>query len=293
VLGEPRREVTLGRGLIDEMGGRHYRAILHPLDGWQEVSLGTWQGHLEARAIHALLAGCIEQLGEYIEVSSEHTAALSRRDRERLALELRSMLFGDRLVVSPRCPNPTCGDLADLDLAVRDILGPPPTLEPEWYQVETTEGTAWFRPPTGVDDESCETWSGSHAARAALLWSRLVQRIGERPPVLPEDWLALAPDTRQSIALALAEAQSVPDLAFVSRCPRCQAWMELDLDPFALLGRELRLGADRLVVEAHCLAFHYGWSEEQIFALPRTRRWRYLELLRSQLEGRPLVDPWS
>jgi hypothetical protein len=43
----------------------------------------------------------------------------------------------------------------------------------------------------------------------------------------------------------------------------------------------------------HSLAFHYGWSEEAVLDLPRARRWAYLELLRNQLEGRPLVDLWS
>ena len=69
--------------------------------------------------------------------------------------------------------------------------------------------------------------------------------------------------------------------------------MELDLDPMALLARELHTSADRLAAEVHCIAFHYHWSEDAILALPRTRRWKYLDLLRRELEGRPLVDGWS
>ena len=292
MLAGPLHEVELRRGLIDETGARHRRAVLRPLSGWQEASLGASDHALDARAVHHLLAECIERLGGYQEVDTQHTAGLSRGDRERLALELRAMMFGDRLLISPRCPNPACAELADIDLSIRDILSEASDAEPEWLEADTPEGVAQFRPPTGIDDEVCEAYSGTRQDRIALLWSRLVYRVGDLTPVPPEVWLTLQPATRQVIALALAESQKGPDLCFVSRCPSCGAGMELDLDPFALLAREFRLGADRLLVEAHCLAFHYGWGEDQIFALPRTRRWRYLELLRNQLEGYSLIDTW-
>ena len=60
-----------------------------------------------------------------------------------------------------------------------------------------------------------------------------------------------------------------------------------------MLARELGLGSNRLLAEIHSLAFHYGWSEDAVLDLPRPRRWAYLELLRNQLEGRPLVGLWS
>ena len=69
----------------------------------------------------------------------------------------------------------------------------------------------------------------------------------------------------------------------------CSAWFELELGPADLLAWELGLGSDRLFAEVHLLAFSYHWSEEAILALPRERRWRYLELLRRQGEGRPLL----
>ena len=59
--------------------------------------------------------------------------------------------------------------------------------------------------------------------------------------------------------------------------------------PVDLLARSLATGEQRLLAEVHSLAFHYGWSEADILALPRPRRFAYLELLRDQLEGRPLT----
>ncbi|RKH55917.1 hypothetical protein D7V93_21525 [Corallococcus llansteffanensis] len=112
-------------------------------------------------------------------------------------------------------------------------------------------------------------------------------------PLTPDGWKALPVRSRHAVALALAEGTTAPDLGLLGRCPQCSAWLELELDPFALLARELRGGAARLESEVHCLAFHYHWSEADILALPRARRWRYLELLRNELEGHPLVDGWS
>jgi hypothetical protein len=160
-------------------------------------------------------------------------------------------------------------------------------------EVDTEEGRIVLRPPTGLDDEACDAAGGDRRQRSALLWSRLVLAVGDGGPVDPGAWQALHPATRQAAAAALAELDSLLDLTFVSACPACGAWIEVELDPFELLARELGTGSDRLLAEVHCLAFHYGWTEDAILDLPRTRRWRYLELLRNQLEGRALTDAWS
>jgi hypothetical protein len=285
--------VALGRGLLDETGVWHRSAALEPLSGHQEAFLGSLTaGETNVRIIDELLAACIIRLGDFRSVQAEHAAALTKGDRERLALELRVLMHGDSLQISPRCANPLCGELADLDLSIRRIINDIQGPEPEWFSVDTPDGTAWLRPPTGMDEAVCQSFAGDSRERLALLWSRLVARVGDCEPLEAFQWEGLQPATRLNIMLCLAENQSAPDLSFVSPCPSCGTWMEFDLDPFALLARELCLGADRLLVETHCLAFHYGWSEDQVLALPRRRRWRYLELLRNQVEGRPLLDPW-
>lgn len=290
---EPAREVALARGLIDETGARHRRVLLRPLDGWQEWSLAAAPDRIGPAEVHALLASCIARLGGYSTIDTSLTAALSRGDRARLALELRGLLFEDRVPLTQRCPNPDCRELADVDLFISQLLGDPGPPEPEWFTVETEDGPARVRPPTGLDEEISLTHAGPVDQQAALLWSRITGAVGDRDGLTAEDWIALRPATRQAIALALADNEAAPDLTFLSRCPACAGWMELDIDPFDLLTRELRRGADRLLAEVHCIAFHYSWSEDAILALPRGRRWRYLELLRDQLEGRPLGQGWS
>ncbi|MCB9947535.1 MAG: hypothetical protein H6842_06885 [Rhodospirillaceae bacterium] len=292
---EIQRESMLRRGLIDETGARHRRVLLRPLTGWQEATLGTSAGGVDPWDADAVLAACIERLGGYRDVVPDHVEALSVGDRARLALTLSAMMFGDRLWLTVACPNPACGEPADLQVSLAEVLDHADEAEPEWLEVATPDGPARFRPPTGADERAAagDDAPGPADMRDAALWCRIVARVGHRGPLTREDWLALAPASRQAIALALADAGSAPELFFASHCPACAAWIELDLDPIDLLVRQFRLGADRLLAEVHSLAFHYGWSEDQILNLPRSRRWRYIELLRNQLEGRSLLGPWS
>lgn len=206
----------------------------------------------------------------------------------RLALELRSMMFGDQLFLSLKCNNPDCREFADLSFSIQDFLEDVSAPEPEWIEVETAQGMARMRPPNGRDDEVCEV-IGDHRDRSGVLWSRILNAVGDRHRITPEDWWTLSPDTRHRIALALEDARTAPDLSILSRCPYCGALTELFLDPFQLLARELRSGIQRLLAEIHCLAFHYGWSEEKILQLPRSRRWSYLQFITNQLGSRSLM----
>jgi hypothetical protein len=285
VVSPDARDVVLGRGLIDDTGRRHRTARLRPLTGWQEATLAGASGGAGAPE---LLVGSVAAIGSYIDVDASLLAALSRGDLALLALELRASLFGPRLVLTLRCPNPECRELADLDLDTADLLPERAVAEPEWIEAATPDGAALVRTPTGADDAAVAAVGGDRDERVALLFSRLVGRLGDRAELTPEQWRDLAPASRHAIALAVADGEVAPTLAITSRCPACRAGLELSLDPFDLLGRELRLGAGRLLVEVHCLAYHYSWSEDEILSLPRTRRWRYLELLRNQIEGLPL-----
>lgn len=40
----------------------------------------------------------------------------------------------------------------------------------------------------------------------------------------------------------------------------------------------------RLYEEVHCLAYYYHWPASEILAFPRSKRRKFLELLRRQLE---------
>ncbi|RKI65395.1 hypothetical protein D7X55_16475 [Corallococcus sp. AB049A] len=291
MLLDPPIPVLLPHGLFDEDGRCHRQGELRALTGREEWSLAQAGERPGPRAVSELLAACLARLGDYPRVDASLAACLTRGDRHHLALHLRARLYGDRLTLVARCPAPGCEAVADVDVRLSALSPERPLDAPEVLTVALPEGTAEVREPTGEDDAVLADAQGSRAERAALLWSRLVVVDGRA--LTPSSWLGLPARSRHAVALALADGTSAPDLGLLARCPKCSAWLELELDPFALLTRELRGGAARLETEVHVLAFHYHWSEADILALPRARRWRYLELLRNELEGRPLVDGWS
>ncbi len=276
--------VELPHGLFDDAGTCHRDAVLRPLTGHGELMLADAAAGPDAMS--DLLAGVIERLGDYDRVDGALAAELTRGDRQVLVLHLRAGLYGDRLSLVVRCPSPACGALSDVDLGIAGMLPAPAPPRP-WIECDTPGGRAQVREPTGADDAVVERHAGARAAKSALLWSRLVVLDGR--PLTDEQWPSLPAATRQAIAIALAADSRAPELVFLARCPTCRAGIEMVIDPFALLARELRLGGDRLLAEVHALAFHYHWPESEILALPRPRRWRYLELLGRELDGRPVL----
>ncbi len=291
MLAERPQPVALGRGLFDPEGRNHRTAWLRPLTGVHEAMVGSAAAASGPSTTTTLLASSVEAIGAYKPVEAAHVAALSRGDRQRLMLALRAQLFGESLSLVVRCPVPSCGEAADVELSIDELAPEPVTPSPEVIHCEVDGQEIVLREPTGHDDEVLTATGRDRAELSARLWARLVLSIGDREGIDPAGWQALAPELRQGIALALAEHGSELDLRFVSRCPVCDGLLEFTVDPFELLRRELAAGTDRLAAEVHSLAFYYHWSEADILALPRTSRWTYIDLVRRQLEGQPLVDP--
>ena len=211
----------------------------------------------------------------------ELIGALSRGDRARLALAARASAQGDAVLLVVRCPAAGCGALADLALSTTDLAGRP-------RPPRSRSRSPWRRPTaTARSGRRAATTNGPPAGRTTGCgagWSAVAANRSARR--------AGAPSTRrvvQAIAIALAGLDPAADLAIVSACPQCGAWIEVELDPVELLVQSLATGEQRLLAEVHSLAFHYGWSEADILALPRPRRFAYLGLLRDQVEGRPLT----
>lgn len=275
-------EIVLARGLVDATGDRHRRTRLRAPTGAVELEIaGAPTPSLAAVEADDVLAGCVDRIGGYRPVEPGHVGALSRGDRARLALATRAMLHGDTIALTVRCPAAGCGALADLTLSTTELIGGTEAPQPLEVAVPTSAGTLTLRPPTGVDEQAA-------GGVSEQLWGRIV-RDRDGAPLGPEGWSVLDPTAAQGLALALADLDPCADLAFVSLCPQCAAWIELELDALELLVRSLGSGEERVLAEVHCLAFHYGWSEAEILALARPRRLAYLELLRNQVEGRPLL----
>ncbi|MFV0523629.1 MAG: hypothetical protein ACK5RL_03940 [Acidimicrobiales bacterium] len=299
--------LTLPRGLIDRDGGRHRSVELVAPDGWLErtVTDAIRSAAPDPVTRLELLASGIERIGGYDAPDPSTLALLARAELDLVGFWLRRAVCGDALRLVVRCPVPTCGELADVDLTVGDLLpddGPP---EPEWFAVDAgPAGRAAFRPITAADEVVMAEVGGTDRERTDALLARLIRSVEPAGPVAtsgsaPADQPVPSPlpePLRNAVLLALVERPAAATTRLEVGCPACRAPIEVRLDPLVLLARELRSGGDRLVVETHCLAFHYGWSEDDILGLPKQRRWQYLSLLRAELTGAPLstavADGW-
>ncbi|WP_298460944.1 hypothetical protein [uncultured Cellulomonas sp.] len=291
--------LTLGRGLIDTDGGRHRDAVLAAPDGRLELALAEavrvtpGPVRVPPAVRHRVLAACLERVGDYEEPDAALVAALSRGDADLVALAVREALLGPTLALVVRCANPVCAELCDVDLELADLLPDTREPEPEWFVAEAEGvGRVVLRPVTGADDEALEGVPGSPATRTGALMAAVVRAVdvgGDAVPLPdPDAWWALPAPLRTAALVALGRRPLAPTTALQVGCPACRAVNEVRFDPIVLLGRELQAGAGRLLLETHCLAFHYGWSEDAVLDLPRDRRWTYLALLRAQLTGQPL-----
>jgi hypothetical protein len=135
-------------------------------------------------------------------------------------------------------------------------------------------GTIAMRRPTGDDQRRWQerqyaSWTeAEHAVMQSLLQ-------GSAPDALDVDQANVV----SHLAVAMQELDPLPSLTMASTCPACGADGEHVLDVEALLLTELAREQRSLLREVHEVATRYGWSEQEVLALPRWRRRAYLALI--------------
>ena len=186
--------------------------------------------------------------------------ALSRDSRE-LPLSLRCPSCREPLVVA--LPLDTVLDLARHAEEERIV------------SIEREEiGALAMRRPTGEDQRH---WQEQQYASSTEAERAVMQSLLANPA--PTAFDSVATDVVSRVADAMQEVDPLPSLTIASTCPECGAESEHALDVEALLLSELAREQRLLLREVHRLAKRYGWSEQEVLALPRWRRRAYLALI--------------
>ncbi|MDK3073550.1 hypothetical protein QO034_10540 [Sedimentitalea sp. JM2-8] len=177
---------------------------------------------------------------------------------ESCLLDLRRALSGPRVSAELTCPD--CGEGVALIFGIDDL---PRIASPA---VETAAGAA-LRPLRLSDLVAVEASGGD---RLAQLLARAAGR--------DSGWAAgvLAGPDRDGAVTALERAVSGLDLEIGTRCTECGSAIVSPFDVQAFVGAELEDAARRLLDDVHRIASTYHWSEQDILALPRSRRMAYL-----------------
>jgi hypothetical protein len=268
--------VRLPGGFVDDRGRRHAEVVLAPLTGTAERSLGEG-GHDGAAAslTTAVLSRTVRRIGSLSRVGLEVLRALLIQDRDHLVARLGAMMLGDRLWTRLRCP--ACGE--DMELPV-DLDRLPVTERPLEARYFPFDEELEFRLPTGADQEwAAASPLAGDGLLAGLLGRCVRTRRGRRRPS--------ALSAGQMAGLEARMRELAPDVTpeLEVDCVHCQSAFTAEIDvPFLVLGHLVR-ASDRLDEDVHILAWNYHWAEQDILAMSRRRRDRYVRLVRDQVDA--------
>lgn len=222
--------------------------------------IGTWERGLGLPSGQLALA-----LLEEPDVDPATAARWTVGERDSRLLALRERTLGPRLALVATCPE--CEERVEATLEVSDLRVESGSAEKEIH-LETAGRRLVARLPTAGDLVAIEQADDVESARLDLLERCLLDSDGE-----PLDERVIA-----AAAARMAEADPQADIRLALGCPACGAAWEEQFDPVSFIWQELDAWALRLVRDVHELASAYGWSEEEVLALPPARRRLYLGL---------------
>ena len=197
---------------------------------------------------------------------------LSVTDLEALLLLLRREVLGDLIRAETECAAAGCKSRVDVSFHIDEYLADQKPRVPRG--VAKIEGERTYRLaksdvrlrlPNGEDMSAID--------RQAITKRELMQRCIQAE---------VSARVRQRIERAMEALAPRLSRTMAGECPECHATMKFHfyVTPFVL--RELRDHAATIFEDVHLLAVYYKWPEEDILALPRSRRLRYGAALRDQ-----------
>ena len=197
-------------------------------------------------------------------------ASLPAADLAAAALVMRCSWLGDVIRTDVRCAGAGCRERADVSFGIGEYLQHHRPRRPRgvievagtgWY---TLVGTAVrFRLPTVAD------------LLAVAACERSADELSRRCIEAPEVSRPLA----RRLDRALSALAPNLDALLGGSCPACGHEMTMRFDPLTYTLAELRQAFSAVHLEVHALAGRYGWPEDAILALPRSRRRRYASMI--------------
>jgi hypothetical protein len=197
-------------------------------------------------------------------------SSLPAADLNATALEIRRSWMGDLVRTDARCPDPDCRERIDVSFSIGDYI-------------------RHHRPrrPRGLTREPGEDWFTLSGAPVRFRLPTVADLLALARQDRPAEMLSYRCIDASEIPRALARrldrafsalAPSLEDY-LGGICPACGHEVTMHFDPLTYTLAELRSAFSGIHLETHALATAYGWPEEAILALPRTRRQRYASII--------------
>lgn len=201
---------------------------------------------------------------------------LSIGQRDAYLLLLHEQTFGTQFVGFAECQS--CQERLEFsfDIATVWVGAAPIERVGQTYQYRIEDYELLVRLPTSADLITVVASHDVEAARARLLQRCIVQATCTNAAVQAT---ALPDSVVQTLGEWLLESDPQAEVLINLSCPGCEQRWSAMFDVVAFLWSEIQTSAKRLLREVHILALAYGWSENDILALSRTRRQWYLEMV--------------
>ena len=189
-------------------------------------------------------------------------AHLPLGERNAQLLRLRGLSFGPRMDLLAGCRQ--CSEQMEFSLEVGSLLAA--MEEPRLPQ----DAVVSIRPLNTLDLAASLQCEDLDAARRTLL----VRGMNDGPAA----WAVADESQRQAILLEFEHVNAAAEMRCDVACPACGTTVGIDVDIAAILWREVRVAAKRLLREVGQLAEKFGWTEPEVLALSPRRRAAYLEM---------------
>lgn len=206
------------------------------------------------------------------DVPSEELAKLSVGARDSLLLDLREDVFGSAIAGLAECPE--CAETLELSFSIQEIRAdigdkatPLSLVHPD-YELK-------FRLPDSTDLKEAESCKSASDARDLIL-ERCILDVVYKKDDQKEAPLA---SIGELVADIMAKADPQGDVLLFVRCTSCSHEWHIIFDIASFFWMEIDSWAHHILVDVHCLARAYGWSEREILEMSPLRRQLYLEMV--------------
>lgn len=284
-------------GYADRDGVVHRDVELAALSGREEEILAGRRPVASPALVTTILSRCLHRLGTISPVTETLTRQLLVADRQFLLLQLRLATFGERVIATITCTSPDCKAMIDIDFSLDNIPVRASAQKGPVYQMELSSAAAFtddqgtvhrtvaFRLPNGEDQEQLAPLVADDEAIAATsLLARCIQGLGTLHEPGEVVVAKLSPLACAEIEQAMDAAAPQIDCTLEIECPECEQDVVVPFDFQGFFFQECATNRNLLYREVHYLAYHYHWSEQDILAMTRVKRRKYIEVLADEIE---------
>jgi len=244
-----------------------------PVTGLLELSLSDKSFHANSHSarVSMVLSEAMESLGGE-PVNLDKVKSLCVGDRQFLMRQLAVHIDDSLLWLTVQCY--ACSELFDFSFRHSELPVKPAGKNFPELVLQTKLGRLKVRVPTGLDQEIIAQADDDQQSLQQLLDCLVTPLSDYRQG-------NQYPGKHYPAEIVVQVEQAIEDMSpeivteVQAQCPFCQADNKIPVSPYNCLERPV----GELFKEIHALALHYHWSEQDILALPRSRRLTYLGLI--------------